>query len=38
VFDASKARKILGIDFKKVDEVVKDTELGLRKRGWGIAA
>ncbi|KAG8712620.1 methylglyoxal reductase (NADPH-dependent) gre2 [Ceratobasidium sp. 394] len=38
VFNASKARKVLGIEFKGLEESVKDTELGLRKRGWGVAA
>ncbi|KAG8747006.1 methylglyoxal reductase (NADPH-dependent) gre2 [Ceratobasidium sp. 414] len=38
VFDASKARKVLGIEFKGLEESVRDTELGLRKRGWGVAA
>jgi hypothetical protein len=38
VFDASKARKVLGIDFRNIDEMVKDTEMALRKRGWGVAA
>ncbi|KAG8762782.1 methylglyoxal reductase (NADPH-dependent) gre2 [Ceratobasidium sp. 428] len=36
-FDASKARKVLGINFKGLEETVKDTELGLSERGWGIA-
>ncbi|QRV79239.1 D-lactaldehyde dehydrogenase [Ceratobasidium sp. AG-Ba] len=38
IFNADKARKILGINFKSMEESVKDTELGLRKRGWGVAA
>ncbi|KAF8608519.1 NAD(P)-binding protein [Ceratobasidium sp. AG-I] len=38
VFNADKARKVLGIDFKKLDETVKGTEDGLRKRGWSVAA
>lgn len=38
VFNAERARKVLGIDFKKLEETVKDTEEGLRKRGWGVAA
>ncbi|KAG8702659.1 methylglyoxal reductase (NADPH-dependent) gre2 [Ceratobasidium sp. 395] len=38
IFDASKARKVLGINFKGLEESVKDTELGLRKRGWGVVA
>lgn len=37
-FSAEKARKVLGIDFKKLDETVKDTEEGLRKRGWSVTA
>lgn len=36
-FSAEKARKVLGIEFKQLEEVVKDTEAGLRKRGWGVA-
>ncbi|KAF8608520.1 D-lactaldehyde dehydrogenase [Ceratobasidium sp. AG-I] len=38
VFSADKARNVLGIDFKKLDEVIKDTEEGLRKRVWGRTA
>lgn len=38
VYDASKARKVLGINFKGLEETVRDTEEELRKRGWGVAA
>ncbi|KAG8773873.1 methylglyoxal reductase (NADPH-dependent) gre2 [Ceratobasidium sp. 428] len=37
VFDASKAQKVFKINFKGLEETVKDTELGLSERGWGIA-
>ncbi|CUA76880.1 NADPH-dependent aldehyde reductase ARI1 [Saccharomyces cerevisiae S288c] [Rhizoctonia solani] len=35
-YDASKATKVLGISFKNLEESVRDTEEGLRQRGWGV--
>ncbi|CAE6401041.1 unnamed protein product [Rhizoctonia solani] len=37
-YDASKATKILGINFKGLEESVRDTEEGLRQRGWDVKA
>ncbi|GAB1519085.1 hypothetical protein RhiTH_002151 [Rhizoctonia solani] len=37
-YDASKATSVLGIDFKGLEESVRDTEEGLRRRGWGVEA
>ncbi|CAE6433013.1 unnamed protein product [Rhizoctonia solani] len=36
--DASKATKTLGINFKGLEETIRDTEEGLRQRGWGVKA
>lgn len=38
LFVAAKARKILGINFKGLEEIARDTEEELRKRGWGVTA
>ena len=38
IYSSEKARKVLGIEFKKLEEVFKDTEEGLRKRGWGVTS
>ncbi|ELU41848.1 D-lactaldehyde dehydrogenase [Rhizoctonia solani AG-1 IA] len=37
-YDASKATSVLGIHFKGLEESVRDTEEGLRRRGWGVEA
>ncbi|CAE7215609.1 unnamed protein product [Rhizoctonia solani] len=37
-YDASKATKVLGINFKGLEETVRDTEEGLKQRGWGVKA
>ncbi|KAG8763941.1 methylglyoxal reductase (NADPH-dependent) gre2 [Ceratobasidium sp. 423] len=37
-YDAGKATKVLGINFKGLEETVRDTEEGLRQRGWGVKA
>ncbi|CAE6496853.1 unnamed protein product [Rhizoctonia solani] len=36
VFSPTKARKLLGIELKSLEETLHDTEADLRKRGWGI--
>lgn len=38
IFNADKARKVLGIKFKTLEETIKGTEEGLKKRGWSVAA
>ncbi|CAE6491132.1 unnamed protein product [Rhizoctonia solani] len=36
IFSHAKANKILGINFKGLEECVHDTVEGLQKRGWGV--
>ncbi|KEP48769.1 NADPH-dependent aldehyde reductase [Rhizoctonia solani 123E] len=36
VFSHAKAKKILGMEFKGLQECMRDTVEGLQKRGWGV--
>lgn len=38
VFNSSKARRVLGVDFRKFEDIIKDTEKDLRERGWLVVA
>ncbi|KAF8601441.1 D-lactaldehyde dehydrogenase [Ceratobasidium sp. AG-I] len=37
-FDSAKARRVLGIDFRSFEDIIRDTERDLREKGWLIPA
>ncbi|KAG8772964.1 methylglyoxal reductase (NADPH-dependent) gre2 [Ceratobasidium sp. 428] len=34
VFDSTKARRVLGVNFRKFEDTIRDTEKELKQRGW----